>query len=70
MDSVDASKVIAGGQTDKNDRYVSPTIVGPIAPSGNALMEEEIFGPILPIVAVDNLDEAIQIVNSKFVSLF
>lgn len=65
LDSVDSSKIIAGGQADREDRYIAPTVIGPMEPRGNPLMDEEIFGPILPIVPVENLDEAIQIVNSK-----
>lgn len=69
LDSVDPSQIVAGGQTDREDRYIAPTIVGPIEPQGNALMDEEIFGPILPIIAVEDLDEAIRIVNSKYVHI-
>ncbi len=53
-----------GGIYDKESNYFSPTIL-----SGNftnsKLMEEEIFGPILPVLTFENIDEAIKKVNSK-----
>jgi acyl-CoA reductase-like NAD-dependent aldehyde dehydrogenase len=65
LDNIDPAKIVIGGQSDKNDLYVAPTVVSPIASNESGLMEEEIFGPILPIVPVEDLDEAIRIVNSK-----
>ncbi|KAI7893262.1 Aldehyde/histidinol dehydrogenase [Mucor mucedo] len=65
IDNVDDSRIIVGGQTDKKDLYVAPTIVYPVASDETGLMQEEIFGPILPIVPVEDMDEAIRIVNSK-----
>lgn len=65
LDQVDPKKIVVGGQTDKKDLYVEPTLISPLEPNGTLLMEEEIFGPILPIVPVEDVDEAIRIVNSK-----
>lgn len=65
LDNVDDSKIIIGGQTDRKDLYIAPTIVYPVTSNESGLMQEEIFGPILPIVPVEDLDEAIRIVNSK-----
>jgi coniferyl-aldehyde dehydrogenase len=45
-------------------RKIGPTIVLN-APESSALMREEIFGPVLPIVGYDDLDEAINYVNAK-----
>lgn len=48
-----------GGEIDINERYIAPTIV--VNPSLNSdLMQEEIFGPILPIITVSNIDHAIE----------
>lgn len=56
--------VIHGGSHDSSSLYVEPTlIVDPIESS--ELMNEEIFGPILPIIEYESLDEAVDIVNSK-----
>ncbi|KAI8983679.1 Aldehyde/histidinol dehydrogenase [Pilobolus umbonatus] len=65
LDGVDPTKIITGGVIDKDDLYMSPTIVGPISPNEPGIMDEEIFGPVLPVVPVDDIDEAIRIVNSK-----
>ncbi|KAI7906293.1 Aldehyde/histidinol dehydrogenase [Cokeromyces recurvatus] len=66
IDSVnDPKKIVIGGQTDKSDLYIAPTVISPVEPAGNPLMDQEIFGPILPIVPVEDIDEAIRIVNSK-----
>ena len=54
--------VAVGGQTDKSERYISPTVVANVTPS-DSLMSEELFGPILPIVTVQSPEEAIEFVN-------
>ena len=57
-------KVLLGGKVDKSNRYVEPTIIeNPDLKS--AVMEEEIFGPIIPIITFKTIDEAIKIVNGK-----
>jgi aldehyde dehydrogenase (NAD+) len=56
--------VACGGSGDAASRYLAPTIVvDPDVDSG--LMTEEIFGPILPIVAIDSVEEAIAFVNER-----
>ncbi|EIN03578.1 aldehyde dehydrogenase [Punctularia strigosozonata HHB-11173 SS5] len=55
--------VVTGGQTD-DDRGFELTIVKDVG-KGDSLMSEEIFGPILPIVPVDSMDEAIAFVNER-----
>ncbi|TCD64862.1 hypothetical protein EIP91_003566 [Steccherinum ochraceum] len=57
-------KLVIGGEVDLDDRYVAPTILKDIHPD-DALMEDEIFGPIMPIITVRNEDEAIELINSK-----
>jgi len=52
-----------GGQVD-DDRGFAPTVVRDVK-GDDSLMEEEIFGPILPLVPVDNIDEAIAFVNAR-----
>ena len=54
--------VVFGGECDAADHYVAPTILRNVR-SDSALMREEIFGPILPVLAVRDVDEAIEIVN-------
>ncbi len=56
--------VAHGGDVDPADRYVAPTIV--IDPDLDApVMQQEIFGPILPVLAVDSVEEAIDFVNQR-----
>lgn len=61
----DGSGIVAfGGTTDASDRYIAPTVL--VDPDVNAdVMSEEIFGPVLPIIAVDTIDEAIDFVNER-----
>nr|XP_009931882.1 PREDICTED: aldehyde dehydrogenase family 3 member B1-like [Opisthocomus hoazin] len=53
-----------GGQTDAETCYIAPTVLVDLQPS-DPVMQEEIFGPILPIVIVANMDEAIDFINSR-----
>ena len=54
--------VLIGGESDKSDLYISPTIIK--AKGDHSSMKSEIFGPILPIIKVKNLKEAIDFVLS------
>lgn len=54
--------IIAGGKTDRSTLYFSPTIMRNI-PAGAAIMKDEIFGPILPILVFNSTEEAIHIVK-------
>lgn len=56
-------RIAFGGKTDKQDLYVSPTIVE--ADINDVLMEDEIFGPILPIIRVKSVDDAIQEIKKR-----
>lgn len=58
--------VAAGGldRADAAERYLPPTILTGVSPDA-AVMSEEIFGPILPVLAVNDLDEAITFVNAR-----
>ncbi|KAK0238104.1 NAD-aldehyde dehydrogenase [Armillaria nabsnona] len=52
-----------GGKLDEATKYIQPTAVRDVS-FDDPLMSEELFGPILPIVPVDNIDEAIKFVNA------
>jgi aldehyde dehydrogenase (NAD+) len=57
-------EVACGGQSDVATRYLAPTIVvDPDVDSG--LMQEEIFGPVLPVLAVDSIEDAIAFINDR-----
>jgi aldehyde dehydrogenase (NAD+) len=55
--------VVAGGQADPAARYLDPTIVYPVS-WDDPIMGEEIFGPILPILTYQTLDEAISRISA------
>lgn len=64
-DAIDrGANLASGGQTDASDAYIAPTLVNEV-PEDAQLMQEEIFGPILPIRSYRNLDEAIAYINAK-----
>jgi aldehyde dehydrogenase (NAD+) len=61
---LDGATVVHGGQRDAESLYISPTLVRDPA-AGSALMETEIFGPVLPILAFEDLDEVIGFLNGR-----
>jgi aldehyde dehydrogenase (NAD+) len=56
--------IIIGGDTNMADLFISPTVIDNLSLEA-PVMQEEIFGPILPVFAYDELDEAIAMVNSR-----
>lgn len=54
--------IAAGGQINKDQRFIAPTILTNITPE-HPSMQEEIFGPILPVLEFDTIEEAIAIVK-------
>ena len=57
-------EVVTGGTHDAATRYLAPTILTKVKLDG-ALMRDEIFGPILPVIPVDGVDEAIRFVRAR-----
>uniref|UniRef100_A0A8C3WST6 Aldehyde dehydrogenase n=1 Tax=Catagonus wagneri TaxID=51154 RepID=A0A8C3WST6_9CETA len=64
MGLMEGQKVAYGGTGDAATRYIAPTILTDVDPQ-SPVMQEEIFGPIMPIVCVGSLEEAIQFVNQR-----
>lgn len=56
--------IVIGGQVNDADRYLAPTVLDHVN-WNDSVMESEIFGPILPILTYDNLDDAIALVNER-----
>jgi aldehyde dehydrogenase (NAD+) len=56
--------VALGGQIDKNERYIAPTVATGVT-GDDPIMRDEIFGPILPILTVANANEAIEFINAR-----
>lgn len=57
-------RTLAGGQSDADDRYIAPTVIDGVT-WADEIMQEEIFGPILPILTYGKLEEAIAQVNAR-----
>ena len=61
---IDKDKVRIGGDFDREQKYIAPTVMDNID-FNHRVMEEEIFGPILPIITYTDLDHVINIINSR-----
>ncbi|MEV0641560.1 aldehyde dehydrogenase family protein [Streptomyces sp. NPDC050619] len=61
---LDSGRVVAGGSGDRTTKYLAPTVLADVDPA-SPVMREEIFGPILPIVTVPGLDEAIDFIADR-----
>lgn len=57
-------KVLIGGRTDAADRYIEPTLLAEVDPA-SPVMQEEIFGPVLPMLPFDDIAEAVALVNDR-----
>jgi len=56
--------IFHGGQHDRDDLFIAPTILTDVPPAAPVL-QDEIFGPILPVIEVDGVDRAITHVNAR-----
>lgn len=63
MDEV-SDKIVVGGQSDEEELKISPTILLDV-PENSQIMQEEIFGPLLPILTVDNVKDSFDMINSR-----
>ena len=61
---LDGAEVVVGGEHDKATRYIAPTIIDNVS-LDSPIMQEEIFGPIFPVVTFSNIDEAISLVTER-----
>jgi aldehyde dehydrogenase (NAD+) len=59
---IDENKVIFGGQTDIEDRYISPTLIDESSVD-TLIMKDEIFGPLLPVLSYENESEISTIIS-------
>jgi aldehyde dehydrogenase (NAD+) len=64
MISASDGKIVTGGGSDSSALRIEPTVIVDPSPT-DAVMTDEIFGPILPILSVDSLDSATEFVNSR-----
>jgi aldehyde dehydrogenase (NAD+) len=54
--------IVTGGRTDPDTCYVEPTVISGVTPD-DAIMQEEIFGPVLPVIEFDNFEEVYPIIE-------
>jgi len=56
-----SGQIVIGGKTDPATRYVAPTVIKDVKP-GDAIMGQEIFGPVLPVIDFEKFDEVYSII--------
>ena len=61
---INRDKVVIGGDYDIANRYIAPTVLDPVG-WDDAVMADEIFGPVLPVLEFENLEVMIREINSK-----
>lgn len=61
---LNTGEIVAGGETDPSQCYIAPTVITGVSWE-DEVMQEEIFGPILPILEYSNLEEAIAAINDR-----
>jgi aldehyde dehydrogenase (NAD+) len=61
---LDSGTIVHGGQHDRTERFIAPTVLTNVSPNSPA-MQEEIFGPILPILEVSSVEDVIEFVNAR-----
>jgi aldehyde dehydrogenase (NAD+) len=64
IDSISKSKIAFGGHVNEKDLYISPTLLTDVAPS-DLVMQDEIFGPILPFVVFDDMNDGVAYARSR-----
>ncbi len=60
---IDSGKVVCGGESNPDTLQIAPTVMDGVT-FEDAVMQEEIFGPVLPVLTYESIDEAIAKVNS------
>lgn len=61
-------QIVVGGTTDQEDRYLAPTVIKDITPD-DPIMQEEIFGPVLPVIEYEHFDDVYRIIERNPKSL-
>jgi aldehyde dehydrogenase (NAD+) len=61
---LDNGTVVAGGQSDPDELYIAPTVLVDV-PLGSPIMQDEVFGPVLPVLEIDSVDKVIDWVNDR-----
>ena len=61
---LDDGRVVVGGNTDREELYIEPTLLADVK-SDSAVMQEEIFGPVLPMIPFDTTEQAMAFVTER-----
>jgi aldehyde dehydrogenase (NAD+) len=61
---MESGNIVTGGRADVSSKYVAPTILKDIKP-GDLIMQEEIFGPVLPVIEFNNFEEVYGIIEQN-----
>ncbi len=61
---IDPAKVVAGGTSDREERYIEPTVMDGVT-QDDPIMKEEVFGPVLPILTYSNLESLVETLKSQ-----
>ncbi|MGB3402177.1 MAG: aldehyde dehydrogenase [Microcoleaceae cyanobacterium] len=61
---LDKGKIVIGGQTNLEEKYIAPTIIDEVSWE-DPVMQDEIFGPILPVLEYQSLEKAIVQINAR-----
>jgi aldehyde dehydrogenase (NAD+) len=61
---LDSGDIYHGGQHDRDDLFIAPTILVNVGRE-SPIMREEVFGPILPVLEIGSVEEAIEAVNAR-----
>lgn len=61
---IKGADIALGGGSNADEKYIEPTILINVKPT-DPIMQDEIFGPILPIINVENAFDAIQFINNR-----
>ncbi|XP_056302038.1 aldehyde dehydrogenase family 3 member A2b [Danio aesculapii] len=64
MSLMEGSSIAVSGEHNEAECYIAPTVLRDVKPDAK-VMQEEIFGPLLPIVTVNSVDEAIKFINQR-----
>ena len=55
--------IVCGGTVAPDERYIAPTLIENVRP-GSPLLTDEIFGPILPVIPFDDIDDCVEYINT------
>jgi acyl-CoA reductase-like NAD-dependent aldehyde dehydrogenase len=61
---ISCGKIVAGGQNDPAELYIAPTVLVDVLPD-SPIMQEEVFGPILPVLEIQSVEAVIKWVNER-----